>query len=291
MLHNAGFIPPFRVLTGENPPLKIVDIGANPIDGPAPYAGLLEGGNAEVIGFEPNREALARLNAHKSSRETYLPHAIGDGRRQRLHVCQAPGMTSLLTPNEAVLNLFHGFPNWGQVLSTEEVETSRLDDVPETEGADYIKLDIQGAELMALQGATRRLGDAVVIHCETEFLKMYRDQPLFSEIELYLRGRGFAFHRFFPITSRMVQPLSLGDDIYAGMSQQFWADSVFIRDLTKLDAISEKQILAMAAILHDCYQSVDVVVHLLIAYGRRTGRELAGAYLNHLRSSATPQAA
>jgi hypothetical protein len=34
-----------------------------------------------------------------------------------------------------------------------------------------------------------------------------------------------------------------------------------------------------------------VVVHLLIAYDRRTGRELAGTYLNHLRSSATPQAA
>ena len=132
---------------------------------------------------------------------------------------------------------------------------------------------------------------AVVVHCETEFLKMYADQPLFSEIELFLRGRGFAFHRFFPIVSRMVQPLSIGDDIYAGMSQQFWADSVFIRDLTRLDALSDKQILAMAAILHDCYQSLDVVVHLLIAYGRRTGRELAGVYLGNLRASAAPQAA
>ena len=290
MINTAGFIPTFRTLTGENPPLKIIDLGANPVDGEPPYAALFEGG-AEVVGFEPNREARAALDARKSSRETYLPYAIGDGERHRLHICQAPGMTSLLPPNEAVLNLFHGFPSWGKVLSVEEVDTRRLDDIAETEGADYIKLDIQGAELMALRGAARRLADAVVIHCETEFLQMYQGQPLFSDIELFLRGHGFAFHRFFPIVSRMVQPLSMGEDIYAGMSQQFWADSVFIRDLTKLDALSEKQILAMAAILHDCYQSVDVVVHLLIAHGQRTGRELAGAYLEGLRTSATRQAA
>jgi FkbM family methyltransferase len=291
MIDTAGFIPPFRVLTGENPPLKIVDIGANPIDGPAPYAAILDGGNAEVVGFEPNREALANLNERKTPRETYLPHAIGDGGRHTLHMCQAPGMTSLLAPNPAVLNLFHGFPSWGQVTATETVETRRLDDIPETAGADYIKLDIQGAELMTLRNAIQRLGDAVVIHCETEFLQMYAGQPLFSDIELFLRGQGFAFHRFYPIVSRMVQPLSMGEDIYAGMSQQLWADSVFIRDLTKLDALSEKQLLAMAAILHDCYQSLDVAVHLLIAYDRRTGRQLAGNYLNNLRASATPRAA
>lgn len=291
MMNTAGFIPPFRTLTGEVASLKIVDVGANPLDGPAPYAALFEGGIAQVVGFEPNREALATLNARKSARETYLPHAIGDGGRHRLHICHAPGMTSLLPPNEAVLDLFHGFPSWGKVTAVEEVETHRLDDIPETAGADYIKLDIQGAELMALKGATQRLRDATVIHCETEFLQMYQDQPLFSDIELYLRGHGFAFHRFFPIISRMVQPLSMGDDIYAGMSQQFWADAVFIRDLTRLDALSDRQVLAMATILHDCYQSVDVVVRLLIEYGRRTGRELGGTYLEHLRSSAMRQAA
>jgi FkbM family methyltransferase len=291
MINGSGLIPAFGVLIGENPPLKIIDVGANPIDGPAPYAGSLAGGNAQVIGFEPNREALAKLDEQKGPSETYLPYAIGDGRRHTLHICQAPGMTSLLPPNEAVLNLFHGFPTWGKVVATEEIETRRLDDIPETAGADYIKLDIQGSELMTLQGATDRLADAVVVHCETEFLRMYVDQPLFSEIELFLRERGYAFHRFYPIVSRMVQPLSIGEDLYAGMSQQFWADAVFIRDLTRLDELSEKQILAMAAILHDCYQSLDVVVHLLVAYDRRTGRELAGTYLGNLRANAAPQAA
>lgn len=291
MLNPAGFIPPFRVLTGENLPMKIVDVGANPIGGPAPYAAMFEGGQSQVVGFEPNREGLAQLNASKGPRETYLPHAIGDGRRHTLHLCHAPGMTSLLKPNAKVLNLFHVFPTWGDVVGTEEVDTLRLDDVPETVGADYIKLDIQGAELMVLQNATNRLADAVVLHCEAEFLQMYEGQPLFSDIDVFLRGQGYSFHRFFPLVSRMVVPLSMGEDIYAGMSQQFWADAVFIRDLTKLDALSNRQLLAMASILHDCYQSLDVVVHLLVAYSKRTGRELTGTYLDRLRSASTQRAA
>jgi FkbM family methyltransferase len=291
MMNAAGYIVPFRALTGENPALKVVDIGASPIDGPAPYAAMFAGGNVQLVGFEPNQEALGELNANRSPRETYLPHAIGDGERHKFYVCQWPGMNSILQPNEKVLNLFHGFPGWGKVLSVGEVDTRRLDDVPEAAGTDYLKLDIQGAALMALRNATACLADVLVIHCETEFLQMYVDQPLFSDVELFLRGHGFAFHRFAPLVSRMVQPLSLGNDVYAGMSQQFWADSVFIRDLTKLDALSDQQLLKMAAILHDCYQSLDVAIHLLVAHDRRTGRGLAGTYLTGLQSGATAQAA
>jgi len=78
--------------------IKIVDVGANPIDGVAPYAPLLEGGHAEVVGFEPNPEALAELKRNKGPREVYLPHAVGDGGRHELRFCQAAGMSSLLEP-------------------------------------------------------------------------------------------------------------------------------------------------------------------------------------------------
>jgi FkbM family methyltransferase len=166
-----------------------VDIGANPIDGSPPYAGLLAEGLADVVGFEPNREALARLDAGKGPHETYLPWAMGDGGRHTLHICAAPGVTSLLRPNPAVLGLFHGFPEWGRVLATEEVDTVRLDEVPETEGVELLKLDIQGAELMALSRAEARLASTLVVRAEVEFLPLYEDQPLFAEVESHLRAR------------------------------------------------------------------------------------------------------
>ena len=275
----------FRALTGGAAPrVKVVDIGANPIDAEPPYATMLRAGDAEVVGFEPNREALALLDRREGPLERYFPFAVGDGARHRLHICQAPGMTSLLEPDPAVLGLFHGFPDWGRVVATEEVETVRLDDVTETAGADLLKLDIQGAELMALQHGEARLREVVVIQAEVEFLPLYKGQPLFSEMEMFLRARGFALHRFFPEVSRAVRPMMVNNDPYAGLGQLVWADAVFIRDLTRLEALTDRQVLAMAAILHDAYGAYDIAFRLVAEHDRRSGASRAEAYLAGLQA-------
>jgi FkbM family methyltransferase len=273
----------FHALTESSVRVKIVDIGANPIDGdPTPYAMLLRGGHADLIGFEPNPEALAELNAKKGPNEVYLPYAIGDGKRHTLNLCVSSGMTSLLTPNPDVLNLFHGFPLWGTVMSTAEIDTQRLDDIPETEGVDLVKIDIQGGELMVFQNATERLADALVIQTEVEFLPLYVDQPLFGDIDVFLRAQGFVFHRFISTVSRTIQPMLVQDNIYAGLSQTVWADAVFVRDFSRLSRLSPRQLLAMAAILHDCYRSYDLVLHILLEHDQRTGSTLAPTYMSNL---------
>jgi FkbM family methyltransferase len=269
----------FFQLTGTRPRVKIVDIGANPLDGTPPYSSLLQAGDADVVGFEPNPNALATLNTDKGPHETYLPHAIGNGERCSLQICQAPGMTSLLEPDPAVLSLFHGFPDWGRVMAREDVETMRLDDIPETGGVDYIKIDIQGGELMALSHATARLAHTLVIQTEVEFLPLYKGQPLFSEVEIFLRAHGFMLHRFFPAVTRAVQPMLIGNSIYNGLEQLVWADAIFIRDITRLDALGDMQLLKMSRILHDCYQAYDLVLHILQAYDRRSATTLSTDYL------------
>ncbi|MFM2043962.1 MAG: hypothetical protein RLY86_2538 [Pseudomonadota bacterium] len=271
-------IAAFHALMEMEVRVKVVDIGANPIDAEPPYVELLRAGQADVVGFEPNEKALEVLNTRKGPNETYFPHAVGDGTRHTLHICQAPGMTSLLKPNRAVLGLFHGFPIWGTVLRTVEVDTVRLDDVPATEGVDLIKMDIQGGELMVLQNAESRLRDALVIQSEVEFLPLYENQPLFSDVEQFLRARGFVFHRFFPQVSRVIEPLVVGDSMFSGLSQLVWADGIFVRDFTRLDLLSDRQLLAMAAIVHDCYGSFDLALHLVRAHDRRTGGALAARY-------------
>jgi FkbM family methyltransferase len=276
----------FFSATSEKPRQKIVHIGANPIDGDPPYASLLRAGNVEIVGFEPNRQALAKLNETKGPRETYLPYAVGDGGEHTLHICAAPGMTSLLEPDPDVLNLFHGFPIWGRVLATERVRTVRLDDVPETMSATYLMMDIQGAELMALRNAENRLRDALVLHLEVEFLPLYKNQPLFSDVERFLRERGFVLHRFATVVSRVIQPLLVENDIYSGLSQIVWADAVFVRDFTRLRSLTDQQLLSMAAIVHDCYQSLDLALHLLTESDRRTNKNMAADYLAGLKRAA-----
>ena len=41
---------------------------------------------------------------------------------------------------------------------------------------------------------------------------MYLGQPLFAEVDQFLRGEGFVLHRFFPITSRVIAPLVLDNE-------------------------------------------------------------------------------
>ena len=273
----------FAALTAVEVPIKIVDVGANPIDGPAPYASCLRHGAVELVGFEPNRDALARLDSLKGPGEVYLSHAVGDGRRHALHVCQAPGMTSLLKPDATVLDLFHGFPEWGRVVDIVPVQTVRLDDVAETAGLDLLKIDIQGAELMVFRNALDRLDDATVIQTEVEFLPLYEGQPLFSEVEQFLRAAGFMLHRFVQTASRIVRPLTVPGDPYAGLGQLVWADAVFIKDVSRLGRLSDRQLLAMSRILHEGYRAIDIVVRLLAAYDARHATQLQATYIGALQ--------
>ncbi len=284
-------LPTLKDLTSSDVRVRIVDIGANPIDGTPPYANLLNAGIADLVGFDPNPDSVARLNQMKGPFETYLPYAIGDGNQHTLHVCAAQGMTSLLKPNPAVLARFHGFPLWSHVMSTQPIHTVRLDDIPETAGMDLLKLDIQGAELMVCQNALNRLRETLVIHTEVEFLPMYENQPLFSELEIFLRQQGFMFHRFFPTVSRMITPLMIDNDEFAGMSQLLWAEAIFVRDFTRFDELSDRLLLAMATIIHDCYRSLDLVLNILTQYDSRTGAQLSGRYLANLQAQGRPLAA
>jgi FkbM family methyltransferase len=281
--HTASFPTALQSVLGVSCTLKIVDIGANPVDGPCPYQSLLESRDTHVVGFEPNLEALGQLNTKKGPRETYLPHAVADGRVHTLRHCVLPGMSSLLEPNPAVLKLFDKFSEWGRVVTTQEVATVRLDDVPETAGMDLLKIDIQGGELMAFQNARQRLADALVIHTEVEFLPMYKGQPLFAEIEAFLREQGYMLHRFEPLVTRDLSPILLSSKAFDGHSQALWADAIFVRDITRLEALSDDQLLRMATILYDCYRSYDVVLLLLREHDRRTQQGYGAKFMNLVR--------
>ncbi|MBG0810853.1 FkbM family methyltransferase [Methylosinus sp. H3A] len=290
-MEHADALPPFIELAGTSVRQKIVDIGARHISGEPVYAPLLRGGEATVVGFEPDEAAVEELNARKNPGDVYLPYAVGDGGRHTLHICAARDMTSLLKPNRQAMELFHGFPVWSEIVATQEIDTVRLDDVPETDGATFLELDVQGAELMILQNAVERLRRAYVLHVEVEFLPLYEGQPLFSEIELFLRAQGYVLHRFTPLTSRVLRPLMLGKDIFAGMSQIVWSDAIFVRDFMRPELLADEELIGLAQIVHDCYRSADLALRLLTEHDRRSGRNLARAYIIGLRHrSAAPAA-
>ena len=265
-------------------PIDIVDIGANSIIGEdeAPYKPLLDSGLAHVYGFEPNPDALARLNAIKGQNETYFSNAVYDGAQQELRVCESQGMTSLLEPNINLLSYFHGFPEWGKVVERISIPTVRLDDFSEIKNLDYLKIDIQGGELEVFRNGTNRLKECLVIQTEVEFLPMYEGQPLFSEVELYLRELGFTFHKFFPLVSRIVQPLLVNNNIYSELSQATYADAIFIKDFTKFDQLDPEQLKKISLILNDIYGSFDIALRALMACDAKNKSNYAEQYVKHL---------
>lgn len=287
--------------------LRVVDIGANPINEMPPYRPLLDAGLAEVVGFEPNPEAFAQLEAARGPHERYLPVAVGDGQRSVLRVCTAPGMTSLLPPNAELLSYFHAFPFWGRVVKEVEVDTVRLDDIDDITGIDYLKIDIQGAELTVMKNGVNKLKDCVVIHTEVNFLPFYAGQPLFAEVDQFIRQQGYVLHTFTPLIKRTIAPLSgghspdlsqmlwgdhavavqkfetaFGANPFAGLNQVLWTDAVFVRDFTRLAALTTDQVAKYALVMHDMYGSYDLTLLALKEYDRRIGSGYASLYVARL---------
>jgi FkbM family methyltransferase len=265
----------------------VVDIGANPIDGPPPYRTMLTNRLCTVVGFEPQSEALRTLNSGKSDFETYLPYAIGDGTKGVMKLCHAPGMSSLLTPETRVLNFFPGFDAWGRVVSEVPVETRTLDSISEITHLDYLKIDVQGSELSVFRNGSTRLSAAVAIHTEVSFIGLYANQPTFGEIDEVLRALGFIPHTFANLNKRMILPLQQGDNPFAALNQIVEGDMVYVRDFTHPDRMSAEQLKHLALVAHHCYASYDLAancIHHLV--GRSlVPSESMDRYLALLRSS------
>ena len=266
----------------------VVDIGANPIDGEPPYKRMLSKGLCTLVGFEPQADALARLNGGKSDLETYLPYAVGDGTRGTLNICHARGMTSLFTPEPRILNLFPGFAQFGQVVGQLEVETRTLDSITEIPQLDFLKIDVQGAELNIFRNGKSRLGSAVALQSEVSFMPLYKDQPVFGDTDLALRELGFVPHMFAHINKRMILPLHNAENPYTGMNQLLEADVVYVRDFTYPDKMNDEQLKHLALIAHHCYASYDLAANCIHNLAQRGSlqADAVGKYLAILKGVA-----
>ncbi len=196
----------------KHPAIRVIDVGAMNI-GDDIYASLVAAGIAHILGFECVQAECDRLNAMKRSTHTCLPYAIGDGTEREFHECNYPMTSSLYEPNSALLAKFQNLENLTRVVKKGSIQTHRLDDLPEAAGADFLKLDVQGAEVDVMKGAENVLADAVVVHTEVEFVPMYKGQPLFAEVDQRMRKSGFVFHKFAGIAGRTFQPLVVNNDV------------------------------------------------------------------------------
>lgn len=221
-------------------PLTLVDVGS--MGGLEPdWAWLKEEGLIKSVGFEPDEREFAKLRSDE--RTVFHPCALSavSGRSLELHVAREPGKTSLFSPN---MDLLRRFPRPERfetvrsvILPAERVRT--LDEIVPT--ADFLKLDTQGSELSILQGGEMLLKGVLGLKVEVEFLELYRGQPLFADVDSFLRARGFELADL-----RRVYWKRAEFTAFPGKGQLVFGDALYFKSV---DAVMEKnQALKFAAV-------------------------------------------
>jgi FkbM family methyltransferase len=284
--------PSFKMsafLGSAAPRIDIVDVGAMMLDGALDeYAPLVQSGLGHVVGFEPIPEECDKLNRAARKNQRFLPYFIGDGSEGEFKQCSAPMTSSLLEPNLPLLRKFNQLEELTTPVKRWKVQTRRLDDIPEITAIDYLKIDVQGAELAVLQGGERLLKDAVVVQTEVEFHPMYVGQPLFAEIDIELRRQGFGIHAMGAGMGRCFRPLIPQGDPTIKLHQVLWNDVVYVKDFMRFGELSAPQLLKIALISHDCFGSYDLTGYALQHYDAKTGKGLWKIYMQRLTGQAPP---
>jgi FkbM family methyltransferase len=270
----------------EIPAIVTADVGAME-EGIPRYAPLVEQGLTTVIGFEPQKEQYAKLCATASSLHQYYPYFLGRGGPAKFHVARYPGCSSIYEVDPNIVDVFstigsdHPGDNF-HVVEVFDVQTTRLDDLTELPPFDFIKLDVQGAELDVLEGGAETIRRTQVIEAEVEFVPLYKDQPLFGDVQSYLRKQGFLLHKLIDISGRAFKPLVPAEKPYTPFSQMLWADAIFVRDFSDLSRFTNDELIKSAVILHEAYSSIDLVAFLLAELDRRVGGDARSQYVREL---------
>jgi FkbM family methyltransferase len=272
------------------PVVKVVDVGPSTAEaGGEPYAPLMKRAMARVIGFDANEGDCAALNDRAAGRHVYLPYVVGDGTVRTFHICRDVAGSSLCEPDRERIMLFQELDSVAEIVERRSVETRRLDDIAEAANADFLRIDAPGAAIAVLAGAERLVAELIVAHVSVDFVALYKDQPLFADVDRALRDRGFAFHKFTALGGRSFKPLVIGTDANDPLSQVLSADAVYVRDFAALGTLPAEKLLKLAVVLHEVYGSYDLTALALKHFDAQTEGGLWPAYVRRLTGARTPR--
>ncbi len=261
--------------------VTVVDVGASSLGNETePYAPLLRAGRARVTGFEPDAQALQQLRLQFPDAQThrYLPHIVGNGEAAVFHETEWSLTASLLEPHRPILDHYQRLGELVREKARHAVATARLDDLLAPGQMDVLKIDVQGAERLVFDGAPQRLDECLVVWTEVEFVPLYRDQPLFGDIDARLRRHGLQFLCFAGIAHRPLASWPQAGARAPLRPQQLWADAIYVPQPERLAALSADAAARLALAAHHMLGAYDLCHAALRRHDALTASDFAPRY-------------
>ena len=266
--------------------VSICDVGAaisGTGNGQPEWHGLVEAGLANVIGFEPDERSIPALQAYTDHYE-FLPYFVGNGESQKFHLNDFHETSSLLPSNTEVLKHYLQI---GPLMNTNKIidcETTKLDDALGDRKIDVLKIDVQGAALDVLKGGLSVLANTLLVQCEVEFNPLYKGQPLFSDIDIFMREHGFMLYTFSSLKNLPLRPLELTREQLQTNGQLGWTDAVYIPNHERLSELSAHDLHLLALFVALRYGYTDLSCHLLMRANPEAGMDDVRHFLNEVVS-------
>jgi len=169
-------------------PLTLIDIGAS--------GGIQTNWKPaqkylRIIGFEPDQREFINLSKRNNDKIRYINSALYKEKTSvQLHMASKQQCSSILEPNRSFIEKFSGAERF-DVVEKVTIEADTLDrqfEQNQVGDVDFLKVDAEGAELYILQGAVQTIRDKLTgLEIEVGFNELRKNQPLFSEVDSFLR--------------------------------------------------------------------------------------------------------
>ena len=230
--------------------------------------------NLTIYGFDADVEACEQANADLEARkvnwnEKHIPLALSNTEgKATLYVTKYPGCSSLYPPSEEYIKRFSGNSELIELKYTVDLSTTTLEKFCKAEGIkeiDFLHLDVQGGELNVLQGADGILNNSVLgLMTEVEFTEIYTGQPLFSDVDIYLRNQGLTLFDFGSMYRDRRRDIPVMSQDHPGAL--IWSDAFYFRDLMRSDlspSLKTPEKLLKLACLADVMKFPDYALEIL----------------------------
>ena len=205
----------------------------------------------DAVGFEPDAVEFERLEKQPSGpwrSLRFLPVGVAGASGERtLFIPDDPLSASLMAHDPAIGEVFNK-QHMFSLSRTVRVPVLSLADALKQSGLeriDYLKIDVEGAELEIFNGSAQVLAEVLCIKTEVAFIAARKNQPLASDVDQHLRAAGFQLLAMIePAHWRrqgtLTDPYYAAQDVPYAKGQLIHADMLYIRDAETMAENSDK---------------------------------------------------